>query len=94
LEEVAQEGRIIRIDKERCIGCGECVDVCPQTTRTDFPVYAVGEDRTPVVANPESCIGCLSCQAQCRAEAVTVSGTSAPLDALRGRAAKKAAALY
>lgn len=94
MEEEAQESRIIKIDRDRCIGCGECLDVCPQTTRTDFPVYVRGEDGVPEVANPESCIGCLSCQVSCRAEAVTVSGAMPPAPPIGGRAARKAASLF
>jgi len=39
---------------------------------TEFPVYERGGDGYPRVANEDSCIGCLSCEAACRAEAIRV----------------------
>ncbi len=65
--------REIRIEAKRCIGCWECLDMCPQSTGTEFPVYTRG-DRMPSAANPESCLGCLTCVFICRAEAITVQG--------------------
>jgi NAD-dependent dihydropyrimidine dehydrogenase PreA subunit len=62
----------IRIDRERCIGCLECIDVCPQVRSTEFPVYDRGDDGLPRVVNEENCIGCLSCEACCRADAIRV----------------------
>lgn len=61
------------VNAERCIGCWECLDICPQTKNTEYPVFARGEG-VPEVVNPESCIGCLSCLATCRAEALTIAG--------------------
>jgi len=72
VEDLENEGTLIRIDRERCIGCLECIDTCPQTRNTEFPVYEKGEDGFPRVANHDSCIGCLSCEAGCRAEAISV----------------------
>jgi NAD-dependent dihydropyrimidine dehydrogenase PreA subunit len=72
VEEMETEGPGIRIDRERCMGCFECVDICPQTNYTEFPVYEKGKDGVPVVVNGDSCIACLSCEASCRAEAITV----------------------
>ncbi len=63
---------LISIDRERCIGCFECMDVCPQTSASEFPVFERGSDGHPVVACEENCIGCLSCEADCRADAIRV----------------------
>jgi NAD-dependent dihydropyrimidine dehydrogenase PreA subunit len=68
---VAQEA-LIRIDRERCIGCFECIDLCPQAKETAYPVYEKGNDGFPRVANEDSCIGCLSCEAGCRACAIVI----------------------
>lgn len=68
----AQAEPLIRIDRERCIGCFECIDVCPQSSNTEFPVYEKGEDGYPTVVNEDSCIGCLSCEQDCRADAIRV----------------------
>lgn len=62
----------IRIDSERCIGCFECIDMCPQISSTEYPVYERGDDGHPRVVNEESCIGCLSCEENCRAAAIVV----------------------
>lgn len=63
---------LIRIERERCIGCFECVDICPQVSGVEFPVFERGAEGFPIVACEESCIGCLSCEAACRADAIRV----------------------
>jgi NAD-dependent dihydropyrimidine dehydrogenase PreA subunit len=72
MEDMGTRELVLRIDRGRCVGCGECIDVCPQTENTEFPVYEAGEDGFPRVANEESCIGCLSCEQDCRADAISV----------------------
>jgi NAD-dependent dihydropyrimidine dehydrogenase PreA subunit len=67
-----EEEQLITIDRERCIGCFECVEICPQTEKSDFPVFEKGEDGFPRVINQDSCVGCLSCEVYCRAMAITV----------------------
>ncbi|MEW6553180.1 MAG: ferredoxin family protein [Actinomycetota bacterium] len=72
MEDMEAAEPMIRIDPERCIGCFECIDVCPQVSSTEYPVYERGEDGRPHVLNEESCIGCLSCESNCRADAIAV----------------------
>jgi len=72
VEDLENRGTLIRIDLERCMGCLECMDTCPQSGNTEFPVYEKGEDGFPRVANHDSCIRCLSCEAGCRAEAISI----------------------
>ncbi len=62
----------IRVDGERCVACRECMEICPQTRGAQYPVYEWGEEGMPRVANPESCIRCLSCELGCRARAIAV----------------------
>jgi NAD-dependent dihydropyrimidine dehydrogenase PreA subunit len=85
-EEPEAAGITIEIDAERCIGCLECVDVCPQSRNSEFPVYKAG-DNGPEIANPDSCIACLSCEAQCRAMAIKIAeGIAVRTPSIRGEA--------
>jgi NAD-dependent dihydropyrimidine dehydrogenase PreA subunit len=64
-------------DKDACVKCGECVDACPHSGEGSFvklPVITQAPNEIPEIANPENCIGCLSCKDTCRAEAIHVSG--------------------
>lgn len=54
------------VDEEKCVGCGECVDVCP------VDVYELQNDKS-VPVNAEECIGCESCVEVCEEDAITVT---------------------
>jgi len=56
----------IHVDQEKCIGCGECVEICP------VDVYEM-QDEKSVPVNAEECIGCESCVEVCEQEAITVT---------------------
>ena len=47
-----------RIDKEKCIGCGACVDACP------MGCIAIGEDSKAEI-DEDICISCGTCAAVC-----------------------------
>ncbi len=51
------------IDREKCVGCGQCVDVCPVGAITI-------EDGKAVVS--DDCIECGACAGVCPAEAITL----------------------
>jgi NAD-dependent dihydropyrimidine dehydrogenase PreA subunit len=56
------------VDTEKCVGCGECIDVCPVS------VYEL-QDGKSVVVNEEECVGCESCVEVCEQGAIVVTET-------------------
>ncbi|HIP25903.1 MAG TPA: ferredoxin family protein [Archaeoglobus profundus] len=56
----------IRVDPEKCDGCGECIGVCPGE------VFEIGEDGKSYPARPENCQECCSCVETCPNGAITV----------------------
>ena len=55
----------VSVDAEKCVGCGECVDVCP------VEVYELQNEKS-VPVNEEECLGCESCIEVCEHDAITV----------------------
>ncbi len=51
-----------KIDKEKCIACGACVEACP------MGCIAIGSDGKAEV-NQDICISCGTCAAVCPVEA-------------------------
>ena len=58
---------IERIDKEKCIGCGTCVNVCSSD------VIRMGADGKPHIRYKDECCVCLYCQEDCPAGAIYVA---------------------
>ncbi|UTF49196.1 4Fe-4S binding protein [Desulfomicrobium sp. ZS1] len=58
-------GYSVTVDNDKCIGCGECVDVCP------VEVYELQNGKA-VPVNEEECLGCESCIEVCEQNAITV----------------------
>ncbi|MFA5107810.1 MAG: ferredoxin [Patescibacteria group bacterium] len=58
-----------QVDKEKCIGCGTCVSLCPT-------VFAIGDDGKSDVINQASCeTGECDCQAavdSCPSQAISL----------------------
>ncbi len=54
------------IDEEKCIGCGECEEICP------VDVYELVDGKA-VAANAEECLGCESCVEICESGAIVVA---------------------
>lgn len=57
---------IANIDREKCVGCGSCVERCPlDTLRLD------GEGKA-YIAYPDDCMTCYVCERLCPAGAIYV----------------------
>jgi len=56
------------VDHDKCIGCGECEEVCP------VDVYEI-QDEKAVPVNAEECLGCESCVEVCEQGAITIEET-------------------
>ncbi|MDH5449897.1 MAG: 4Fe-4S binding protein [Candidatus Bathyarchaeota archaeon] len=48
----------VKVDEEKCDGCGSCVDVCP------VEVLEIVEEKSKV-KNPDECLACRACEVQC-----------------------------
>jgi len=59
-------GYEVVVDKDKCVGCEECVEVCP------VDVYEIVDGKSEPV-NAEECLGCESCVEVCDEEAITVT---------------------
>ncbi len=55
----------VTVDKDKCTGDAECIDVCP------VDVYKLVEGRAEPV-NEDECLGCESCMEVCDFDAITV----------------------
>ena len=59
-------GYEVVVDKEKCEGCEECIEVCP------VDVYEMVDGKSEPV-NAEECLGCESCVEVCETEAITIT---------------------
>ena len=55
----------IKIDLEKCTGCGTCVDVCP------VAVYELQNGKSSAV-NVDECLVCRVCETECPENAIEV----------------------
>ncbi len=68
---VLTPAQVASSDPEQCIGCGICVEVCPQGAAA----LSLG-DQPHAVVDPNSCRGCGICAAECPTGAMTLGGFS------------------
>lgn len=57
---------LVNVDKDRCEGCGKCVEVCPAL------ILVLEDGKVGVTGNPDDCLGCRSCEAVCEQAAIVV----------------------
>ena len=55
----------LRLDVERCIGCGRCVEVCPHG------VFTLADGKS-VMADRDACMECGACARNCPVKALEV----------------------
>jgi len=61
--ESSQLGITIKVDNNKCTGCGDCVDICPAE------VYVI-EDGKAIAVNIDECTECCACVEACPEEAI------------------------
>ncbi|MHB8895824.1 MAG: indolepyruvate ferredoxin oxidoreductase subunit alpha [Candidatus Geothermincolia bacterium] len=66
----------IRVLKERCVACGDCVALCPQSGAGLESSVLVLDDGQVSVSGADGCIGCFTCVEFCRAAAIVISGSA------------------
>jgi NAD-dependent dihydropyrimidine dehydrogenase PreA subunit len=55
----------LQLNRNKCTGCGMCLDVCPHE------VFALEADKA-VIADRDACMECGACQQNCPAGAISV----------------------
>ncbi|MCD6112595.1 MAG: 4Fe-4S binding protein [Bacteroidales bacterium] len=65
----------VKVDIEKCKGCGLCVEACPtKTLDLSKEVNSKGYNYA-YMADPDSCIGCANCALVCPDSVITVYKT-------------------
>ena len=59
---------VVRVDLNKCIGCENCVNICPMDV-----FYFNTEAHKSVIAYPENCQGCGQCYLNCQGRALGMS---------------------
>lgn len=72
---------VVRIDLEKCVGCGLCVEVCPMDV-----MYLEPQARKAIIAYPECCQNCGQCCVYCPTGSIGLTNETYgyPLTAFRG----------
>jgi electron transfer flavoprotein alpha subunit len=76
--------RIVNIDGQRCVGCEQCIGVCP--------VDAIRIEDGIAVVDPSRCTGCGECLRTCPVEAISFPGGELEAQAPAEKAAQEAPA--
>jgi adenylylsulfate reductase subunit B len=54
----------ISIDKNKCVGCGKCSEVCPGS------LIKLDDNKRAYIKYPKDCWGCTSCIKECAVHAI------------------------
>ena len=79
---------VAKVDREKCIGCGACAEVCPKKiirlipyAQTVMPTCSSKDKGAAVMKKCDvGCIGCMKCERECPAEAIKVTDNLASID--------------
>ena len=55
----------VKIDEEKCTGCGACINTCPSD------VFEMKNEKA-TVKDEDACIACRACESACPENAITV----------------------
>jgi NAD-dependent dihydropyrimidine dehydrogenase PreA subunit len=73
----------LKLDEEKCIGCGACVEVCPHA------VIGINGANRAWIQDMDACMECGACSRNCPTEAVSVQAgvgcAAAVINTLLGR---------
>lgn len=61
----------IKIDVERCTGCGTCIDVCPESV---FKLREEDGRKFSKVVAENNCFACRACEVRCPERAIQITG--------------------
>ncbi len=80
----------LRVDEDKCTGCGECALKCPVETKDEYnegllkrkAIYVMYPQAVPLIycIDKDVCIGCGICQEECKAKAVVYDKESKVMD--------------
>ncbi|MFC2140796.1 mercury methylation ferredoxin HgcB [Acidobacteriota bacterium] len=74
----------LRLDKEKCTGCGMCINVCPHA------VFDMNS-RKAIISDRDACMECGACAQNCPAEAISVNaGVGCAAAIIKGTLARTA----
>ena len=56
----------IKIDKDKCIGCRQCLEACPGN------LIKMDDNIKAFIKYPKDCWGCTSCVKECKSQAISL----------------------